>query len=293
MGSRENDYCRATFFSEVLALLDDNYRFGTNVAKEVTNARVRIFCGVVCLKRILDIFLAVTGLAVLWPVMVAVAAGVKLTSPGPVIFRQPRLGCGGVPFRIFKFRTMTVAETGRTCGVTAAGDCRITAFGGFLRRHKLDELPQLFNVLKGDMSFVGPRPEVAEFASLFPLEYERILAVRPGITHPATLSFRREEEILAKALDPRRFYIEHVMPAKLAAYEARLEQSLADDIRTIIETIAPQLGGVPFGPGDFQPMFQPIADEPAVSVARDLTWSAPPAEKPRHRLIMPQPEFVE
>jgi lipopolysaccharide/colanic/teichoic acid biosynthesis glycosyltransferase len=186
--------------------------------------------------------------------MLLVAAGVKVTTPGPVLFRQPRLGRWGVTFRIFKFRTMTITDTGRSCGVTAAGDCRITAFGGFLRRHKLDELPQLFNVIKGDMSFVGPRPEVPEFAALYPLEYRRILAVRPGITHPATLMFRREEEILARAVNPRQFYIEQVMPAKLAAYEARLEQSLVADIRTIIETIAPTLGVAALAPDEFQPV---------------------------------------
>ena len=130
-------------------------------------------------------------------------------------------------------------------------DARITSFGRFLRRTKLDELPQLWNVLRGDMSFVGPRPEVAEYARLFPIEYARILKVRPGITHHGTLRFRREEQILARALDPQEFYIQTIMPQKLASYETNLEQSLLQDIKTIVETILPKLGAKPLVPENF------------------------------------------
>ena len=191
------------------------------------------------------------GLAVIWPVLLVIAVGVKLSSPGPVLFRQQRLGRGGHPFRICKFRSMTVQNTGPS--VTAGGDARVTPFGRFLRRTKLDELPQLLNVLAGQMSFVGPRPEVPEFAELYPQEYARILKVRPGITHPGTLRFRREEEILATRPDTRRFYIDEILPAKIAAYEAVLEQGLLQDIRTIVETIAPFMAAEPLGPENFAP----------------------------------------
>ncbi len=186
------------------------------------------------------------GLAVLWPVALVVGVAVKISSPGPVFFRQERMGRHGVTFSIAKFRTMAVQKPCHGCQVTAGGDPRITTVGAFLRRHKLDELPQLMNVLRGEMSFVGPRPEVPEFAELFPLEYAQILKVRPGITHPATLTFRNEEEILAGAGDPRKFYIDKLMPEKLAAYEADLNLSLAQDIKTIVETILPSFADEPF-----------------------------------------------
>ena len=218
------------------------------------------------MKRLIDIISAVAGVLVLWPVALLVAVAVKMTSPGPVLFHQERMGWYGHTFEIFKFRTMTVENSCQGCQVTAGDDPRITPVGQFLRRHKLDELPQLLNVLRGEMSLVGPRPEVPEFAELFPLEYAQILKVRPGITHPATLTFRREEEILAKFSDPRKFYINHVMPEKLAAYVAQLEQSLAQDIRTIIETIIPQFGAEAFGPEHFRPLTM-VKNIPAYAAA--------------------------
>ncbi len=206
------------------------------------------------MKRFVDIVVAIVGLLIFSPFLMMVAVAVKMTSSGPVLFRQERVGRYGHTFEIVKFRTMIVQKSCPGCQVTAGGDPRITPVGKFLRHHKLDELPQLLNVLRGEMSFVGPRPEVPEFAELFPLEYAQILKVRPGITHPATLSFRREEEILADISDPRKFYIDQVMPKKLAAYEVQLEQSLAQDIRTIVETIMPQLGEEAFGPEHFRPL---------------------------------------
>ncbi len=122
--------------------------------------------------------------------------------------------------------------------LTIGGDERITRAGRFLRRHKLDELPQLFNVLSGDMSMVGPRPEVPEYATLFPGEFERILTVRPGITHRATLMFRNEEQILARAEDPAAHYIDKIMPAKMRLYVDSIDKgSVLHDIRTIVETV--------------------------------------------------------
>ncbi len=210
------------------------------------------------MKRFVDIVVAIVGLLIFSPFLMMVAVAVKMTSSGPVLFRQERVGRYGHTFEIVKFRTMIVQKSCPGCQVTAGGDPRITPVGKFLRHHKLDELPQLLNVLRGEMSFVGPRPEVPEFAELFPLEYAQILKVRPGITHPATLSFRREEEILADISDPRKFYIDQVMPKKLAAYEVQLEQSLAQDIRTIVETIMPQLGEEAFG-GAIQDELQKVA----------------------------------
>ena len=227
------------------------------------------------MKRILDLSFATAGLIVLSPVFLLVGLAVKTTSPGSILFQQKRMGRFGQSFTIYKFRSMCAQKSGNECQVTAGGDTRITPFGGFLRRTKLDELPQLLNVLRGEMSFVGPRPEVPEFAELFPMEYAHILSVRPGITHPATLAFRREEEILAGADDPREFYIEKLMPEKLAAYEADLEQSLVADIRTIVETILPLMGTKPLTPSHFAPL--PVL-VPDLVVAENLDlpdWFAP------------------
>lgn len=192
-------------------------------------------------KRCFDVSAATVGLIVLLPLILGVAVSVRLTSPGPVLFAQSRLGRHGRPFRMVKFRSMVVDADRRGARVTAGGDPRVTAVGRLLRRTKLDELPQLWNVLKGDMSLVGPRPEVPEFASMFPRQYQRILSVRPGITHRATLAFRSEEAILAdkQVREPRRFYIDRVMPRKLAMYEECLQDPLLRDIWTILETVSP------------------------------------------------------
>mgnify|MGYP002628955646 FL=1 len=189
-------------------------------------------------KRTSDILIAAAGLALLSPVYLLIAVALKLDSDGPVFFRQNRLGLGGAHFRIFKFRSMVADADKRGGTLTIGGDARVTRVGGFLRRHKLDELPQLINVLRGEMSLVGPRPEVPEYADLFPTEFRRILAVRPGITHRATLLFRNEEELLAATDDPNAAYIHKVMPAKMRLYiDALGEQSVMQDVRTIVETI--------------------------------------------------------
>lgn len=192
-------------------------------------------------KRLLDLVAATLGLVLLTPILVATAALVRLTSPGPAIFSQVRLGRHARPFRMYKFRSMVAGADRRGAGVTVGGDPRVTPVGRFLRRTKLDELPQLWNVLRGDMSLVGPRPEVPEFADLFPDQYRRILHVRPGITHRGTLAFRTEEAILADARvgEARSFYIDRVMPRKLAMYEACLEDPLLRDVLTILETVSP------------------------------------------------------
>ncbi len=193
------------------------------------------------LKRSLDILGAGVGLIFFFPFLAIIAAAIKLTSPGPVFFRQERVGHHGRIFRIYKFRSMRADSHLRGARLTASDDQRITRLGAFLRRHKLDELPQLINVVVGDMSLVGPRPEVKEFVDLFPGEYARILKVRPGITHQGTLMFRNEEDILAGTADPRALYLRFVMPLKLKIYQDQLEQPLTEELKIILATLFPTL----------------------------------------------------
>lgn len=172
----------------------------------------------------------------LWPFFLMIAAAIKLSSPGPVFFRQERFGKNFVPFRIFKFRTMSVRDTPDSL-ITVRGDKRVTPLGNFLRETKLDELPQLFNVLKGDMSIVGPRPEVAEYVERFRADYEEILQVRPGITDEASVLYRHEEEILAVADDPHDAYIRIVLPKKIALAKDYLrKRSFGHDLLLVWRT---------------------------------------------------------
>ncbi len=190
------------------------------------------------IKRSFDIAVAVCGIVPLLPVMFVIAAAVKLTSPGPVFYRQVRVGRNGRPFRIYKFRSMVCDAELRGGPLTVGGDARITPFGRFLRRHKLDEWPQLFNVLCGEMSLVGPRPEVPEFIEMYPESYKRILSVRPGMTSLTTLVFRNEEQLLAAVADPRRLYRETILPYKIMHASKSLQhQHLSEDVRTIVATI--------------------------------------------------------
>ena len=189
-------------------------------------------------KRTIDIVVSVTGLVLLAPIYALIALAVKATSPGPAFFRQERLGRYGHRFRIFKFRSM-VRDADQLGGkLTVGGDVRITPFGCLLRRYKIGELPQLLNVLRGDMSLVGPRPEVPEYADMFPQSYQRILQAKPGITHSTTLFFRNEERLLSRAEDPRVLYVERVMPYKMMLYvEEMRRQSTLRDVLTIVDTV--------------------------------------------------------
>ena len=188
-------------------------------------------------KRVIDVAAAGAGLGLLWPVLAAAAVAVKLSSPGPVLFRQERIGRYGRPFRILKFRSMRAGANGPA--VTASGDERVTPVGRLLRRYKLDELPQLWNVLVGEMSLVGPRPEVPRYVDRFPADYERILAIRPGITDRAALEYRDEESVLAGAADPEAAYVDVVLPAKIALYHRYLdEMSLRTDLALVLRTLA-------------------------------------------------------
>jgi lipopolysaccharide/colanic/teichoic acid biosynthesis glycosyltransferase len=190
-------------------------------------------------KRLFDLSVAALALLVLWPLMLLVACIVKLDSPGPVFYRQERIGRFGVPFRIHKFRTMVADAPSRGPAITVGDDARITRAGAWLRRSKLDELPQLLDVLAGDMSLVGPRPEVPQYVALYPAELrKRVLAVRPGITDPVSLRFADESAMLAKAADPEREYREVLLPAKLraaAAYAA--DATLWSDLGVLARTL--------------------------------------------------------
>ena len=193
------------------------------------------------LKRSFDFVGAGIGLICFAPFLAIIAVAIKITSPGPALFRQDRVGLGGRIFRIYKFRSMRTGTHPRGSSVTAGDDARITPLGAFLRKHKLDELPQLINVVAGNMSLVGPRPEVKEFVDLFPREYEKILTVLPGITHQGTLMFRNEEEILAGASDPRSRYLRFVMPLKLKIYQDHLVQPYTVEVKIILATLFPTL----------------------------------------------------
>jgi lipopolysaccharide/colanic/teichoic acid biosynthesis glycosyltransferase len=193
-------------------------------------------------KRLFDIVVSLAALLLLALPMLAVAAWIKLDSPGPVYFRQQRVGRHGVPFAIHKFRTMRHGAGG--LALTVGDDARITRAGRWLRRTRLDELPQLLDVLAGDMSLVGPRPEVPRYVALYPPGLrERALAVRPGITDPASLAYIDEAALLAAAADPEREYVERILPAKLQAAAAYAERAtLASDIAVLARTARALLG---------------------------------------------------
>ena len=188
-------------------------------------------------KRAMDVALSLLALPLAVPLMALIALAVKLDSPGPVWFRQERVGRAGRLFRIHKFRTMPVTD-GTGPLVTASHDARITRVGRWLRRTKLDELPQLIDVLNGDMSLVGPRPEVPSYMALYAEPVRRqILSLRPGITDRAAIEFRDEERLLAAAADPERAYVEQVMPIKQRYYlDYVAQRSLGGDLRILWDT---------------------------------------------------------
>ena len=183
----------------------------------------------------LDIFASAGGLILLVPLFAAIAVWIRLDSPGPVFFRQERVGRAGIGFRIHKFRTMRNDPGSAERAITIGADPRVTRAGRFLRRSKLDELPQLIDVLLGDMSLVGPRPEVPQYVATYPDAIRaKVLSVRPGITDPASLQFRNESELLARAADPEREYREVVLPAKLRlAVDYVDHATLAGDLRLL------------------------------------------------------------
>ena len=188
-------------------------------------------------KRLFDLLGAAVALLLLAPLMLGVALWIKFDSPGPVFFRQQRVGRHGVPFSIHKFRTMRAGAQGLP--LTVGTDPRITRAGHWLRRTRLDELPQFIDVLQGTMSLVGPRPEVPRYVALYPPALrDRALAVRPGLTDPASLHFIDEATLLAAAADPEREYVEKILPAKLQRAAEYAEQaSLRSDLRVLWQTL--------------------------------------------------------
>ena len=190
------------------------------------------------LKRTCDAVAAALGLALLSPLFVVTAILVRLTSRGPVFFLQERIGRGGQPFFILKFRSMVPDAAAKGGPITFGGDSRITPLGRLLRKTKVDELPQLINVLRGDMSLVGPRPEVPRYVEMFRADYDEILRVRPGITDLASIKFRDEATLLGMASDPEAEYAERVLPEKIRlAKEYVQRQSLWLDLSIILGTL--------------------------------------------------------
>ncbi len=188
------------------------------------------------MRNALDRVVCLCGLLVLGPLLAVVAVLVRFEDGGPVLFRQVRIGRRGRPFELLKFRTMRTSNQGPE--ITAAGDRRITRIGRKLRDTKLDELPQLWNVVRGDMSLVGPRPEVSRYVVPESAIWQRVLSVRPGITDLATLVFRNEEVLLGQAEDPERFYRETVLPEKLELNLTYLQRATPlRDLRLILLTL--------------------------------------------------------
>ena len=189
------------------------------------------------MKRIFDILVSGIGLLCLSPLLLIVAIWIKLDSPGPIFYRQVRVGRYNKDFRIFKFRSMRIGSDKGSLVTIGGRDPRITRSGYFIRKFKIDELPQLINVLVGDMSLVGPRPEVRHYVNYWTPEQMHVLDVQPGITDPASIKYRNENELLAQAEDPEKYYIEVIMQEKIKLYFEYVEKSsFWYDIKLIFQT---------------------------------------------------------
>lgn len=196
------------------------------------------------LKRLFDITLSIIGLLLLSPFFIIIALLIVLDSHGGVFYRQVRVGKHGKDFYLFKFRSMRTDADKKGLLITIGGrDSRITRMGYFIRKYKVDELPQLLNVLFGDMSLVGPRPEVRRYVDIYNEEQKKVLTVKPGITDYASIEYSNENELLGKAADPEKVYIEEIMPAKLKLNLKYMEeQGSATDFKIIFKTIAKIIG---------------------------------------------------
>lgn len=190
-------------------------------------------------KRFFDWLASTFGLLALAPVLLLLALWIKLDSPGPVFFRQERVGRGGRLFRIHKFRTMVTDAERRGLQITVGADARVTRVGQWLRKYKLDELPQLLDVWLGHMSLVGPRPEVPRYVACYPADVrDLVLSVRPGITDRASIEFKDENEILGRAVDPHTAYVQEVLPIKLRYYQDYVaNRSFGSDVLIILSTL--------------------------------------------------------
>lgn len=195
------------------------------------------------LKRLFDIVFSLLGLILLLPLLLVIAVILKLESKGPVFYKQVRVGKGNWDFKIFKFRTMFIGSDKKGLLTVGDRDPRVTKTGFFLRKYKLDELPQLINVILGSMSFVGPRPEVRHYVNYYSAEDMQILSVKPGITDYASIVFRNEAELLKNADNPEDFYIKNILPQKIALNKKYIDSaSLSVDLKIIIKTIQTILG---------------------------------------------------
>lgn len=189
-------------------------------------------------KRAFDIVASLIGLLLLSPLLIIIALWVKLSSKGPVFFTQKRVGRDFKEFNLYKFRSMVVGADSQGPGVTSSDDNRITKVGRFIRKTKIDELPQLLNVLKGDMSLVGPRPELKKFVDAYTEEYKKVLSVKPGITDNAAIEFRNEEEIMSQYQDKERAYIDIILPQKIKLYYDYIDNiSFLNDMKLLLHTL--------------------------------------------------------
>ena len=190
------------------------------------------------MKRLLDIFFSFIGLLLLLPLFALVAILIKMDSKGPIFFRQVRIGRNFYPFKIYKFRTMILDAEKKGLSLTVGGDKRITKIGKIMRETKIDELPQLINILKGNMSFVGSRPEIKKYVELFRSDYEKILKMRPGITDPATIKFSDEESISSSSSEWEEDYINILMPKKIKLSSDYIDNNnIYIDLKLILRTI--------------------------------------------------------
>lgn len=204
-----------------------------NVEESIKSKKIQLI-----IKRIFDVIASGVGMIILSPLFIIISILIKLDSEGNVFFKQRRVGKNKKIFEIYKFRTMVTDAEKIGRQITIGNDSRITRVGAFIRKYKLDEFPQLINVLKGEMSLVGPRPEVPRYVELYDEEQEKILLVKPGITDYASIKFRNENDILGKSIDPDREYIENVMPTKIDLNLKYISEiSLLTDIKIIINTI--------------------------------------------------------
>ncbi len=214
-------------------------------------------------KRIFDIAIGIVGLLLIWPVLLLIAILVKVEDGGDVLFRQERVGRDGRPFRMWKFRTMVTDSENLGPQLTAAHDDRITTVGALLRQLRLDELPQLFNVLAGEMTMVGPRPEVQKYVASYTAAQRRVLALTPGITDRASIEFLDEAGLLRGEPDPEQFYIERIMPEKIRInleYAERATRSR--DLMVIIDTVRRILPRRRPAPAQPRAIYFPAISEP-------------------------------
>ena len=189
-------------------------------------------------KRVFDLIASAMGLILVSPLMLLIALLIKLHDGGPIFFLQERIGRYGKPFRIYKFRTMVTNAEQRGPSLTTSNDPRITPIGRLLRKYKLDELPQLINVLKGEMSLVGPRPEIRRYVEMFANEYQQILQIRPGITDFASIQYRNENELLANTDNAEHTYVSVIMPHKIQLAQEYLQNiNLITDLKVIMKTL--------------------------------------------------------